>query len=130
MFVQEKGRVDTRFLLGWLKEVRLKRPGALLNGKSMLVWDMFPAHLLESVNNEPKRNRTYQCVIPGVCMSVLQPLDVCLNKPFKVNMRNKWSKWMVNGDKQLTKAGNLRRPDLATVLNGCWTLGTRFYQTW
>jgi hypothetical protein len=95
-------------LLGWLKVVWLTRPGELLNGNSMLVWDMFRDHLLETVKNELKRNRPFQCVIPGGCSSVLQPLDVCLNKPFKVNMRNKWNKWMVNSDRQLTKAGNLK----------------------
>ena len=112
VFVQEKGRVDERVLFGWLREVWFKRPGALLNGKSMLVWDMFRAHLLKS---ELKRNRTYQRVIPGGCTSVLQPLDVCLNKPFKVHMRQKWNEWMANGEKQLTKVGNLKRAELATV---------------
>ena len=27
----------------------------------------------------------------------------------------KWNKWMINGEKQLTKAGNLKRSKLATV---------------
>lgn len=54
-------------------------------------------------------------MIPGGCTSVLQPLDVCLNKPFKVNIRRKWNEWMIAGDKQLTKAGYLKRPALATV---------------
>ncbi|CAF90362.1 unnamed protein product [Tetraodon nigroviridis] len=115
VFVQEKGWVDERVLFGWLREVWFKRPGALLNGKSMLVWDIFHAHLLDSVKSELKRNRTYQCVIPGGCTSLLQPLDVCLNKPFKVPMRQKWNEWMVNGEKQLTKVGNLKRLELATV---------------
>ena len=93
LFVQEKGWVDERVPFGWLRKVWFKRPGALLNGKSMLVWDMFCAHLLDSVKSELKRNRMYQCVIPGGCTSVLQPLDVCLNKPFKVHMRQKWNGW-------------------------------------
>jgi len=83
--------------------------------KSMLVWDMFHAHLLDSIKCELKRNGTYHCVIPGGCTSVLQPLDVCLKKLFKVHMRQKWNEWMVNGEKQLTKVGNLKRPELATV---------------
>ena len=47
VFVQEKGWVDERVLFGWLRKVWFKRPGALLNGKSMLVWDKFCAHLLD-----------------------------------------------------------------------------------
>ena len=115
VFVQEKGWVDERALFRWLREVWFNRPGALLNGKSMLVWDMFCAHLLNSVKSELKRNRMYQCVIPGRCTSVLQPLDVCLNKPFKVHMRQKWNEWMVNSEKQQTKVGNLKRLELGTV---------------
>ena len=31
--------------------------------------------------------------IPGGLTSVLQPLDVCLNKPFKDRVRKMWSEW-------------------------------------
>ena len=62
-----------------------------------------------------KENKTHQGIIPGGSTSVLQPLDVCLNKPFKVNMRQRWNHWMVNAEKQITKAGNIWRPDLKTV---------------
>ena len=110
VFVQENGWVDEGVLFGWLRNVWFKRPGALLNGKSMLVWDMFCAHLLDSIKSELKKNKTYQCVIPGGCTSILQSLDVCLNKQFKVHMRQKWNEWLVNGEKQLTKAVNLKRP--------------------
>jgi hypothetical protein len=30
-------------------------------------------------------------------------------------MREKWKKWMIEGQKQLTKAGNLKRPEISTV---------------
>ena len=30
-------------------------------------------------------------------------------------MRQKWNEWMVNGEKQLTRVGNFKRPKLATV---------------
>ena len=115
VFFQKKGWVHERVLFGWLRNVWFKRPGALLNGKSMLVCYVFRAHLLDSVKSELKRNKTYQCVISCGCTSVLQPLDVCLNKPFKVHMRHNWNEWMVNGEKQLTKVRDLKRPILATV---------------
>ena len=51
-------------------------------------------------------------VIPGGLTSVLQPLDVCLNKPFKDKLRSKWIDWMSTEDKakgykgwQLEKGG-------------------------
>ena len=36
-------------------------------------------------------------VIPGGLTSVLQPLDVCLNKPFKDHQRKMWVEWMTSG---------------------------------
>ena len=54
MFVQKRGWVDERVLFGWLRNMWLKRPDALLNGQSMLVWDIFRAHLLDSTKSEPK----------------------------------------------------------------------------
>lgn len=30
-------------------------------------------------------------------------------------MRELWNDWMINGEKSVTKAGNLKRPDLGTV---------------
>ena len=114
VLVQEKGWVNEAVLMEWLDKVWFRRPGALLN-HSLLVWDMFRVHLLDSVKRKLKDNKTRQAVIPGGTTSILQPLDVCLNKPFKTTMRELWNKWMMNGEKELTKAGNLKRPDLVTV---------------
>ncbi|WAQ99390.1 POGK-like protein [Mya arenaria] len=91
VFTQEKA--------WWLNDVWFKRPGALLNKKALIVWDMFHAHIVDVVKPKLGR-RMYQSVIPGGCTSVLQPLDVCLNKPFKSNMRIKWNDWMINGTKE------------------------------
>lgn len=113
--VHPKGWMDEELVHSWLDEVWFKRPGALLNPRSLLVWDMFRAHLVDSVKNKLKRKKTYQAVIPGGCTSLLQPLDVSLNKPFKVNMRNLWNEWMLDGKKEVTAAGNLRRASIPTV---------------
>ena len=115
VMVQEKGWVDESILMEWLEKVWFRRPGALLNPDSLLVWDMFRVHLLDSVKRKLQDKKTRQAVIPGGTTSILQPLDVCLNKPFKSNMRELWNDWMLNGEKTLTKAGNLKRPDLGTV---------------
>jgi hypothetical protein len=110
--VNPKGWVDEAICLVWIEKVWNARPGALLKHKALLVWDMFRAHLMQSVKQKLRRHRTYQAVIPGGTTSVLQPLDVCLNKPFKANMRKQWHKWIVDGPKEKTKAGNLKRPGI------------------
>ncbi|KAG7163555.1 Pogo transposable element-like 46 [Homarus americanus] len=51
-------------------------------------------------------------VTAGGLTSVLQPLDVSLNKPFKDNIRSEWNKWLVEEEKSFTKGGNMHAPPL------------------
>ncbi|MES9884208.1 MAG: hypothetical protein ABW185_25465 [Sedimenticola sp.] len=113
--VNPKGWVNETVCNIWLEKIWDKRPGALLKRKALLVWDMFRAHLVESVKKTLQRLNTHQAVIPGGTTSILQPLDVCLNKPFKVNMRKEWHAWMIEGPTELTAAGNLKKPTIPLV---------------
>ena len=108
VYVQEKGWVDEKVLSKWLKQVWFSRPGGLLKKPALLVWDMFRAHLTDTIKLKLKARNTRQAVITGGCTSVLQPLDVCLNK---VKMREVWGEWK----KETTKLGNLKRPGLGLV---------------
>lgn len=73
-------------------------------------------------------NKTQQVVIPGGLTSILQPLDVCINKPFKDHLRRFYNEWMMRKDRPLTPAGNIKRPSLELlctwVLNS-WNLITQ-----
>ena len=80
-----------------------------------IVWDQFRAHKTEKVKEKLKALKTTQAMIPGGLTSVLQPLDVVINKPFKDRLRQKWVEWMSSDDKPLTKGGNLKKPALALV---------------
>ena len=60
--------------------------------------------------------KTDMAVIPGGLTSVLQPLDVCINKPFKDRLRKLWNDWMISGSATLTKGGNLQKPDITVVI--------------
>ena len=108
-----KGWMDTDGTRDWLKKVW--RPGALLGKRVMLVWDMFRAHITDEVKGEVARMKTDMCVIPGGLTSVLQPLDVCINKPFKDSMRQLWTDWMASDEVKTTKGGNLMKPDIEVV---------------
>jgi len=86
---------------------------ALLNKKALLVWDQFRAHKTDKVKEKVKLLSTTQAVNLGGLASILQPLDVVLNKHFKDRMRQKWMAWMASDNKELTEGGNLRRPGLS-----------------
>jgi hypothetical protein len=46
-------------------------------------------------------------VILGGLTSILQPLDVFLNKPFKVHMLEQQNNWMISGEKSHKKCGTM-----------------------
>ena len=73
------------------------------------------AHLTDTVKQQLRENKTATTVIPGGLTSLVQPLDVCLNKPFKDRLREKWMTWMMSGEKTFTPGGQLRAASLVTV---------------
>ena len=69
--------------------------------------DAFEAHKTEQVKRSLKSENTDLAVIPGGLTSVLQPLDVCLNKPFKDRVRQRW---MADGIHELTATERQKKP--------------------
>ena len=47
--VQEYGWMDDKGCINWMNKIWERRPGGLLNRKSLLVWDMFKSRLCENV---------------------------------------------------------------------------------
>ncbi len=64
--------------------------------------DSFSAHLTDVVA-EKLKNKVHTVIIPGGCTSVLQPLDVSLNKPFKAILRRLWQQYMLDSAEELEK---------------------------
>ncbi|KAH8019839.1 hypothetical protein HPB51_022811 [Rhipicephalus microplus] len=93
-------------MVDWVKTVWARRPGGLLL-PSMLVLDSVRGHLVDRVRDELKELRTDLAVIPGGLTSILQRLDVSLNKPFKDNVRRLYTTWMAGGH-QLTTGGKIK----------------------
>ncbi|EEC16950.1 POGO family transposase, putative [Ixodes scapularis] len=112
---QDKGWMDESLVQDWIKSVRCRRPGALLGFPSMLVLDVFRCHLADSVRRLLRGSRIELVVIPGGMTSQLQPLDVCINKPFKDHIRRLYMEWMRSGEPEVTPAGRLKRASPALL---------------
>ena len=79
-------------------------------GRSLLVFDSLEAHVTDTVKASFKCENTALAVIPGGLTSLLQPLDVSLNKPFKDGVRKKWMQWMADGIHEFTASGRQKKP--------------------
>ena len=111
--VHEKGWMEEKGMLLWIKKVWKCRPGELLRKKACLVYDMFKTHLMDSIKSKLKEGNTDVAIIPGGLTSQLQPLDVSINKPFKEKVRILWSDWMAGStDHALTRGGRLQKPSI------------------
>ncbi len=75
---QKKAWVDEKQMLKWIKEVWVKYTK---NAPSLLFFDTFSAHLTAAVKESFKLCNTTVILIPGGLTSILQPLDVSINKP-------------------------------------------------
>ena len=104
---QEKGWMDTEQMKVWIDKVWRWQFGGLR--KSLLVYDAFEAHVTDRVKALFKRERTDLAVIPGGLTSILQPLDVSLNKPFKDGVRRQWMQWMAEGIHEFTATGRQKK---------------------
>lgn len=113
--VHEKGWMNDNGMKIWIEKVWSKRSGGLLKKPALLVLDQFRAHISEPTKKCFKEVKTHLAVIPGGLTSQLQPLDVSINKPFKVFMREEWNKWMAAGNHDLTPTGRMKRPTITQV---------------
>lgn len=80
----------------------------------MLVPDSFLGHVTANVEQSLYDGETGLVIIAGGPTSVLQPLDVALNKLFKDPVNEHYHE-LVLGDNLITPTGRLRRSSLLTV---------------
>ena len=107
---QAKGWMDDALVRDWINIVWRNRVGGLSRQKSLLVLDAFRCHRDENTKKLLKaQHNTDIAIIPGGMTSILQPLDVSVNKPFKVLMRKRWQQWMEDGDHTFTAGGKMRK---------------------
>ncbi|KAM7297194.1 Pogo transposable element with KRAB domain [Ixodes scapularis] len=90
------------------------RPGALLKPQSMLVLDSFRGHITDRVKKTVANAGCDLVIIPGGMTSILQPLDVVLNKPFKDRVGVLYNDWLSQDDNPKTPTGCMKRASLST----------------
>uniref|UniRef100_A0A3Q2X9R6 Pogo transposable element derived with KRAB domain n=2 Tax=Hippocampus comes TaxID=109280 RepID=A0A3Q2X9R6_HIPCM len=109
---QEKGWMETKLVVDWLKVVWGRRHGGLRKQRNMLILDAFSGLLSDPVKKQVKAMNGDLVIIPGGMTSQLQVLDVVVNKPFKDNLRKKYTEWLLSGDHALTPTGKIQKPSV------------------
>ena len=61
----------------------------------LLILDSYRCHMMASVVQAIQEMGVEVIHIPGGCTCLCQPVDIGFNKPFKVQMRNEWTAWML-----------------------------------
>ncbi|RZJ99490.1 MAG: hypothetical protein EOO43_26260 [Flavobacterium sp.] len=88
-----KGWMDGSLLQEWIQKVW--REAIEPDKYYLLIWDSFAPHKSENiVQCLQETYDTEVVIIPGGCTSVVQPLDLGINKPMKDRLRSKFSGWM------------------------------------
>ena len=87
---------------GWIRKVLVQHT----KGRhALLVFDTFKDHLTDDILAILVKNNISHAVIPDGCTRMIQPLDVCLNKPFKTYISEAWEEYMV-GQVQSTQTAS------------------------
>ncbi len=116
---QKKSWMYEKLMLIWISDIWVKytkkRP-------SLLFLDTFSAHLTDKVKYAFHIfNTTIVLVIPGGCTSILQPLDVSINKPCKTSIRNSWVQYILKHSNDEV----IRKPPKQLVVNSIEEANTK-----
>jgi len=89
------------------------------NSVPLLLIDKCSSHKPSIVLSENKQNAHVE-IIPGGCTSLVQPLDLAINKPFKEHIRRLFEDWLSKEGIQKTnetkKKKNIKAPSRLTLL--------------
>ena len=89
-----------------------KEPGGLRE-KSLLVLNSFQCHKSDDVKELLcDDHRTRLAIIPGGMTSVLQSLDISVNKHMTVLLQRKWNNWYASDSHSFTASGGMIKLEL------------------
>ena len=91
---QEKSWMDEGLMELWIEEIWLKYVTEVSKqlglDNSLLTFDAFSAHKTDDVQSKLVENKSDILIILPGYTAKCQPIDVCINKPFKAILRKCW----------------------------------------
>ncbi|KAG0426583.1 hypothetical protein HPB47_026321 [Ixodes persulcatus] len=115
--LQKKGSKSVSILKGGNSKLRCTvMLCALADGTKLRpLLDAFRGHNTEEVKTRLADDKMDLVMISGGMTSVLQPMDVCLNKPFKAHVKRMYTEWIAEEQYDLTSTRRTRKADIAVL---------------
>ncbi|CAF0774012.1 unnamed protein product [Brachionus calyciflorus] len=85
--------------------------------KPTLVFDQATCHVTKKVNDYLTIKNINKIHIPKRLTNLLQPADVSWMRPLKRAYHERWQNWLINEERTITPAGNIRSPGYIQVIN-------------
>ena len=119
--VQSKAWMDTSLMKRWIETVLVPHlQECAPNTTPILILDTLKAHTAPEVTDLLDDLGVSWHVIPGGCTSLVQPLDVGVNKPFKDRCKKLWWEWIENGGIGRSIFNKPKRLDIGTWIEKAW----------
>ena len=121
------GWITESMMIVWLERVFLLS-GVSKDQIRYLIMDKCSVHEKATIKKRLEAESVLCDYIPGGCTSFLQLLDVCINKPFKDRLREKFEEWFgIKGftEENRTGKGYLKAPSYEIMnvwIQEAWTL--------
>jgi hypothetical protein len=94
---QTNAWMDEHCMLDWVEHVLKPHAERAPDGiDPILFLDSYRAHMMGSVVNAIEDIGVEVVIIPGGCTSLVQPVDIGFNRPYKKRMRELWEEWMMD----------------------------------
>jgi hypothetical protein len=116
---QQNAWMDDGQMLKWIEKV-LKPFLEQKPPETEVVLDMYKVHISESTTAALAAIGVTAHIIPGGCTSLVQPVDVGINKPFKDRLRFQWWTWIIGQGIAGSIIKNPSRREVADWIDRAW----------
>ena len=120
---QNKPWCDTDIFLEWYEKIFLFYEKVIIRKKCLLILDKSPSHFNKDIIDKFNENETCYVFIPGGLSRYLQPLDICVNEPFKDALIREYllyKKMYKNNNLNFYKSPQESREDIIRIINHIW----------
>ena len=119
--VQKKAWFDEVTMLEWVKKVLAPNIAMAPVGIiPILFLDSFKVHLLGRVANAIQKLGVEIEFIPAGCTSLVQPINVGFNKPFKSNMKKVYTDWLMSQEADAPFRSPSHQEVSAWIIEAIW----------